>query len=146
MATVKAEVKSEARVEDQVVAFGAEKPADNAITTKNGRHLRAVRTIKQTWLDEYLNLKLEKDALEAKLKQVVGQIEDKSDVLCAYFKVGIRPEKGPLTGEVKVRGGRRSVTKEQLIDVYGKAAYADLLNNAKKSDDKEYFEVLKRIV
>lgn len=113
--------------------------------TKSGRHLKVVRTIKQTWLDEYLNLRLEKEALENKLKEVEGMLDDKSDVLCAYWKFGIRPEKGPLTGEVKVRTGRRQVKKEQIIDTYGKEAYAKLLNEATKSPDKEYFEVMKRI-
>lgn len=113
--------------------------------TKSGRYLKVVRTIKQAWLDEYLNLRLEREALKAKLNEVEGKLEDKSEVLCAYYKYGIRPEKGPLTGEVKVKSGRRQVTKDQIIDVYGKEAYAKLLNDAKRSEDKEYFEVMKRI-
>lgn len=124
-------------------AANAATPAASASEPKRG--LKAVKTIKQAWLAAYLDKKLEKQALADRLAKLSREIDEQSDILCEYFKRGILPEKGDLTGEVKVRTGRRQVTKEQLVARFGAPMYEDLLAEAKKSPDKEYFDVTKRV-
>lgn len=115
-----------------------------AIKPRNGRHLKAVKSIPQQWLADLLSLQLEKQALARRVAENKAILEEKSDILCAYFKLGIRPEKGPLTGQIAIQKGRRQVTKDIIINTYGEPAYQELL--AKYIPvDKEYFDVTKRI-
>lgn len=115
-------------------------------TARASRHLRPVKSIKQDQLKEYLDLVMEKAALKARLAELEPDLEAYSVMLCEYTKQGIPVEKGPLMGRVKVVAGRRVPKyKEWIVANHGEETVEQILAETPKTDDKETFEVMKRL-
>lgn len=116
------------------------------MTARVIRHLRPVKSIKQTQLSEYLNLVMEKTALKARLAELEPDLEAYSLMLCEYIKQGIPIEKGPLVGRVKIIVGRRVPAYKEWIETnHGKETVEQILADTPKGKDKETFEVMKRL-